>query len=710
MNKRLFLITSALTICFVVIVGLTACDKTSRLNATPPVATIVPYADTVNGTILADDYRWLRQRDDSTVLAYLEAENAYTDSTLKHTEAMQEQLFIEMKSRIKETDLSVPVKYMDYYYYSRTEEGKQYGTYCRRKGSMEAPEEIILDVNVLAEGKDYYQVGVFEVSPDQQLLAFSFDTTGGERYTLIVKTIATGEYFPDSIPNMLSAAWAADNTTMFYTTEDDMRRPYKLWRHRLGSDPAGDVMVYHEKDDRFFLGVSNTRSREYILMEMGSQVTSEVRYLRANNPTGKFKLFQSRQQGVEYRIAHHGDEFYVLTNEDAKNFKLMVTPVAKTARRNWKEVFPERRDVMIEGLDEFKDYLVIYERKDALRQIRIRNLADNSDRYIEFDEPVYTAYGGSNPNYDTPTLQFSYYSLITPRSVYDYTFATGERTLLKQREVLGGYDPSQYQAERLYATASDGTKIPISMVYKKGIKHDGSNPLYLYGYGSYGMTMDPWFSSNRLTLLDRGFIFAIAHIRGSGAMGRYWYEDGKLLKKKNTFTDFIAAGDYLVAEKYTSHDRMVISGGSAGGLLIGAVVNMRPDLPGIAVAEVPFVDVMNTMLDESIPLTVIEYDEWGNPNKKEYFDYMLSYSPYDNVEAKAYPNMLITAGLNDPRVQYWEPAKWTAKLRKLKTDSNVLVLKTNMGAGHGGASGRYDYIKEIAFEYAFIFDRFGIKM
>jgi len=674
----------------------------------PPVAPVEPRVDTVNGRVMVDNYFWLRDRGSDQVLNYLKAENAYTDSMMAKTEAFQAELFAELKGRIKETDLSVPTKYMDYYYYSRTEEGKQYQIYCRRKASMEAPEQIILDENAKAEGHDFYGVGAFEISPNQDLLAYSFDTTGGEMYTLVVKNLATGEYLKDSIPNTSSVVWAADNSTLFYTTDDEARRPYKLWRHTLGTVSDADPLVYHETDEAFFLGISETRSREYLIMSMGSQVTSESRYLASNDPNAEFKVIAPRKQDVQYQVAHHGDQFIILTNENAKNFKLMVAPVSDPSEANWTEFLPERKDVMIESADAFKDFLVIYERKDALMQVRIRDLTDGADYYIPWDEPVYTAYAGRNPNYDATVLRVGFQSLITPGTVYDFDMKTREKTLLKQKEVLGGYDPTQYQEERLWATASDGARIPMAMVYKKGIARDGSNPLYLYGYGSYGITMDPWFSSNRLSLLDRGFVWVVAQIRGGGALGRYWYEDGKLLHKNNTFTDFIACADYLVQEKYTSHDKMVISGGSAGGLLVGATVNMRPDLAKVAIADVPFVDIMNTMLDASLPLTVVEYEEWGNPNDSQYFNYMMSYSPYDNVTAQHYPDMLITAGLNDPRVQYWEPAKWAAKLRTTDTGNNVILLKTNMGAGHMGASGRFDYLKEVAFEYAFILDRLGM--
>lgn len=674
----------------------------------PPEAAVEPHYDTVHGEVRVDDYYWLRERDNPEVISYLEAENAYTEAMMKHTEELQEKLFQEMKGRIKETDLSVPTRIRDYYYYSRTEEGKQYDIFCRKEGSLDAEEEIILDVNELAEGYDFFSVGAFSVSTNQQLLLYAYDTAGSELYTLVVKDLATGELYPDRVPNVAGAEWANDNRTIFYTTQDEARRSDKLWRHTLGTDPSGDELVYHETDDAFWVHIGKTRSQEYMMLGIGSMVTSEWWYLDAENPAGEFAVVEPRHHEVEYAVNHHGEHFYIVTNDEAKNFRLVRAPVDRPSRENWEEVIAERETVMIEGADCFADYLVIWERKDALRQIRVQSYDGGSDYNIDFPEPVYTAYAENNPEYETNLLRFSYMSMVTPSSIYDYNMKTRERTLLKQKEVLGGYDPSQYESKRLWAVAPDGTNIPISLVYRKGVATDGSNPLYLYGYGSYGITMDPWFSSSRLSLLDRGFVYAVAHIRGSGAMGRYWYEDGKLMHKRNTFTDFIACANYLVDQGYTSHDRLVISGGSAGGLLIGAVINMTPDLAEVAIAEVPFVDVMNTMLDPTIPLTVIEYEEWGNPNEEKAYDYMMGYSPYDNVEPKEYPHLLITAGLNDPRVQYWEPAKWTARLRADKTDDNLLLLKTNMGAGHGGASGRYDYLREIAFEYAFLLDRLGL--
>ncbi len=685
----------------------------STMNAEtirPPVANAVPKTDTVNGYVRTDNYFWLRNRENPEVISYLEAENKYTEAAMKPTEALQEKLYKEMLSRIKETDLSVPEKIDDYYYYSRTEEGKQYPIYCRKKGSLEAAEEVILDVNQLAAGHSFMKVGAHTQSPNHRYLAFSTDTAGAEKFALRVKDLTTGALLVDRIPDTYySVEWGNDDKTLFYTTLDAAMRPYKLFRHVLGDDPQNDILIYQEKDEAYYLELGKTRSRRFILMNLGSNTTSEVWYLDADEPAGEFKVIHPRQHEMEYSVEHHGDKFYIVTNDGAKNFKLVETPVPDPSKANWKEVLPHRTDVKLDGVDAFKNHLVVYERKGGFKQIRVMNFTGNESHYVEFPEPVYTASAGGNPDFNTNVFRFNYTSLVTPNSVFDYNLDTRQRELKKQTEVLGGYNPALYQSERISAKAPDGTEIPISLVYKKGMRKNGQNPCYLYGYGSYGISMDPNFNSNRLSLLDRGFIFAIAHIRGGGEMGRLWYEDGKLLKKKNTFTDFIACAEHLIKEKYTSKDRLAVSGGSAGGLLMGAVLNMRPDLFKAMIAKVPFVDVMNTMLDPSIPLTVIEYEEWGNPNKKEYYDYMLSYSPYDNVAAKEYPNILITAGLNDPRVAFWEPAKWTAKLRAAKKGNNRLLLKMNMGAGHGGASGRYDYLKEIAFEYAFVLDVLGIN-
>ena len=675
----------------------------------PPVAKAQPHQQSIHGETRLDNYHWLRQRGNPGVVEYLEAENAYTEAVMAHTKPLQEALYEEMLRRIKETDIDVPVRMDDHYYYSRTEEGKQYRIRCRKKGSLEAAEEIILDENELAKGKEYFRLGVFEVSPDHRLLAYSSDTDGSEMYTLRVKNLQTGKLLADEIPNTYySVEWANDNRTLFYNVLDEAKRPYKLFRHVLGTDPAQDELVLHEADDAFYLGLSKTRSKKYLLARLKSNTTTEIRYLDADHPGGTFAVMVPRIQEMEYYAAHHGERFLIRTNHEAKNFRVMAAPVSDPSLENWREMIPHREDVLLEGLSAFEDHLVVYERRNGLERIRISN-AENSDvHYVKFDEPVYSLGGSSNSEFRTRQLRFVYNSLTTPLSVFDYDMSARTRELKKQYEVLGGYDHSQYRSERIFATASDGVRVPISLVYKKGLAKDASNPLFLYGYGSYGHSIDPNFSSNRLSLLDRGFVYAIAHTRGGEEMGRWWYDDGKLLHTRNTFTDFIACAEHLIAEKYADPRKLVIQGGSAGGLLMGAVLNMRPDLFQAAIAAVPFVDVVNTMLDASIPLTVTEYEEWGNPNEPQFYNYIKSYSPYDNVEAKDYPHLLVTAGLNDPRVQYWEPAKWTAKLRAHKTDSNRLLLKTKMSAGHGGPSGRYERLREKAFEYAFLFDVLGI--
>jgi oligopeptidase B len=701
---------SCLIVSFCIILSLGISAMAEGQTIVPPVARMIPRVDTSFGDVRIDNYFWLRERTNPEVMKYLEEENQYAAEVMKPTQQLQDQLYKEMRSRIKETDLSVPVKMDDYYYYTRLEEGKQYPIRCRKKGTLEAPEEILLDENVLAEGHDYLEIGVFKVSPDQKLLAFSVDTNGSEDYTLYVKDLSSGKLLSDEVPNTYySAEWANDNHTIFYTIVDEAQRPYRVYRHTLGSDPKEDFLVYEEKDQAFEADLEKTRSRQFLLIDLGSETTSEVRYLNADSPADSFKVIQPRQHEVEYSVSHHGDDFYIVTNDNAKNFKLMETPVTDPSKTSWKEVIPTQDSVKIDGIDVFKNHLVVYERIHGLKQIRIKNFTDNEDYYVDFPEPVYTFWAERNPDFNTTTLRFDYTSLITPRSVYDYDMDTKNRELKKQQEVLGGYDPGQYQSERIYAQAADGTMVPISLVYKKGLVKDGKNPLLLYGYGAYGISSDPVFSSSNISLLDRGFVYAIAHVRGGGEMGRYWYDDGKLLHKKNTFIDFIACAEHLIADKYTSSDLLVINGASAGGLLMGAVTNLRPDLFRIVIANVPFVDLINTMLDPSLPLTVIEYEEWGNPNEKVYYDYMRSYSPYDNVEAKNYPNMLITAGLNDPRVSYWEPAKWTAKLRANKTDKNLLLLKTKMESGHFGATGRFDELKDTAFEFAFIFNILGIS-
>ena len=689
----------------------------AAVSSSPPIAERRPHVTTLHGDTRTDNYFWLRDRNDPATIAYLEAENAYAKAVTAHTEPLQETLYKEMLGRIKETDLSAPSRRGDYWYYTRTEEGKPYAIYCRKRGSLDAPEEVLLDGNALAANQKYFRVGVYDVSPDHSTLAYSVDNSGAERYTMFFKDLRTGRVLEQTIKDTYySSAWASDNRTFFYVTVDAASRPEKLWRYTVGAAPESATLAYHETDDRFFLTVERTRSEGYIFCSLGSMKTSEVRSIPADRPTEEFRPIVPRRQGVEYSADHRGQFFYIATNDNAVNFKLMLAPVATSAdEKTWSTVLPHRADETITGVDLFADHMVVSVRAGGLPTIRVRALtgagADGADHTIAMPEPAYVAGVGANPEFKTSVLRFTYSSLVTPSSVFDYTMTSKARTLVKEQPVLGGYDRTRYTSERVWAPAPDGKRVPVSLVYRKGAPRDGSAPCLLQGYGSYGFSYDPSFNSGIVSLLDRGFVVAIAHIRGGSEMGRTWYEDGRLMNKKNTFTDFIAAAEHLIREKYTASDRLAITGGSAGGLLMGAVTNMRPDLFRVVVAAVPFVDVINTMIDETIPLTVTEWEQWGNPVSSERdYRYMLSYSPYDNVEAKRYPNMLVLAGLNDPRVAYWEPAKWTAKLRALRTDSNTLVLKTNMGAGHGGASGRYERLRETAFEYAFIIDRLGADL
>ena len=685
--------------------------------AQPPVAKRVPTVRERHGDTVTDDYAWLQVKDDTEVIAYLEAENAYTEAQLAHTKDLQAALFEEIRSRIQETDLSVPTRKGPWWWYGKTEEGKQYGISARKPVTNEdevepdpaAAEQILLDQNVEAGDSEYFAVGAFDTSPDHNILAWSADRAGAEVYQLRFRDLRTGEDLPDVIEGTYyGTAWAADSRTFFYTRPDAAMRPHQVWRHVLGTPADSDVLVRQEDDERFFLGIGVTKDERFLVMEMGSKVTSEAWILESSNPTGDFRVVQPREQEVEYSIEHHGDRFFIVTNADgAENFKLMEAPDDAPGRDHWTDVVAHRPDVKLAGIDVFENHLVLFERAKGIRQIRVQSMLDGSDYVIEQPEEVSTASGGSNPEFHSHVLRYGYTSLVTPSSVFDFDMDTRERSLRKQQPVLGGYDPDQYVTRRLWAKAKDGTQVPISIVHRKD-RPQGA-PVLLYGYGSYESSTDPSFSSLRLSLLDRGFAFAIAHIRGGGEMGRRWYTDGKYLAKKNTFTDFIAAAQHLVNTGWTQPKTLAIRGGSAGGLLMGAVVNMRPDLFGAVVAQVPFVDALNTILDPTLPLTVIEWEEWGNPvESKEYYDYMKSYAPYENVEAKDYPPMLVTAGLNDPRVSYWEPAKWVAKLRTTKTDSNRLLLKTEMGAGHGGPSGRYDAWKEEALVYAFLLDTFGM--
>jgi oligopeptidase B len=675
----------------------------------PPTAKRVPNVTEVNGHKLVDNYYWLRDKANPEVKAYLESENAYTDSVMKPTEPLQKKLYDEMLGRIKETDVEVPYKKGDYFYYTRTEAGKQYPIRCRRKGSMDAPEEVLLDVNELAKGQIFMALGEFEVSDDGNLLAYSTDNTGFRQYVLAVKDLRTGKTLPDHAERVGSVAWANDNKTFFYTIEDaQTKRQYRMYRHTAGTTGA-DTLVYEEKDERFNMNVGKSRSKAYIFLVSASHTTSEARYVPAEQATAEWKVIEPRKQDVEYYPDHNGDFFYLRTNDTGRNFRLVKAPVADPRRANWQEVVPERPEVMLRDVDFFKNYYVSYERQDGLPQIRVTDLQSGKSRRIEFPEPAYLSYGYINAEYDTNKIRYAYQSFITPPSVFEYDMASGASVLLKQKEVPG-YDRGRYQAERIYATAPDGVKVPISLVHLKGEKLDAKGALCLTGYGSYGYAYDINFNSNIFSLVDRGVTFSVAHIRGGGEMGKAWHDAGRMMNKKNTFTDFIASAEYLLAQGYGSKDRLVIEGRSAGGLLMGVVLNMRPDLFHAALVGVPFVDVINTMLDESLPLTVPEFEEWGNPKEKAAFDYMISYSPYDNIEAKAYPNMLVKTSFNDSQVMYWEPAKYVAKMRAVRTDHNTLLLKTNMSpAGHGGASGRYDRLKETAFDYAYFLTQMGIN-
>lgn len=689
-------------------------EKRTELETKPtmkaPVADRYPHYTTIHDTTLVDNYFWLRDKENPEVIGYLKAENEYADSMMSGTGRLQENLFEEMKGRLHEDDSSVPVKKGNYYYYRRTEKDKQYPIYCRKKGSLDAEEEVVLDVNKLAAESEYFSLGSLEVSPNHQLVAYTSDAIGDENYSLHIRNISSQALLEEPIPGLSHALmWANDNQTIFYTIRNEAYRPYKLFSHKVGSSFHEDKLVYHEEDERFFLSIHKSKSEQYLLLSLRSKTAAEVHYLEADNPNGSFKVFAPRMPNVKYRVFPSKDCFYVLTNWDAVNYRLMKTPANATDMGYWEEIVPEKPFVSLENVEEFEQYLTLYKRVNGLRRIEVIPLNGEDTYHIGFEDAAYTLYPFQNPEYASNQLYFTYTALSTPREVVAFDMERRTREILKKDEVLGEFDPQDYQVERVLATAEDGTQIPISLVYKKGLIKNGKNPLYLYGYGAYGITTEPAFNPNRLSLLDRGFVFAMAHIRGGGDMGEKWYLDGKLLKKKNSFTDFISCAEFLIEQQYTQPQKLVAMGGSAGGLLMGAVTNMRPDLFKAIIAKVPFVDVINTMLDEALPLTITEYEEWGNPQIEQYFNYILSYSPYENVEAKAYPNMLITAGLNDPRVSYWEPAKWTAKLRANKTDTNRLLLKTNMTAGHSGASGRHDYLREIAFEYAFILDVLGMN-
>lgn len=689
--------------------------KTNKMSdkIQPPVAKIVPKTLEKHGDKRIDNYYWLNERENPEVIDYLNKENEYYQKSTEHTKPLQDDLFLEMKSRIKEDDSSVPYLYNGYYYITRYETGKDYQIYSRKKGSLEAKEEIMFDCNEMAKGQSYFNLSGISISEDNKWAAFGVDLLSRRQYTIQIKNLETGEILPVKLENTTGGStWAGDNKTLFYTRKDlQTLRSDKIYKHTLGTDASSDVVIFHEKDDTFSTFVYKEKSKKYLVIGSSSTLTSEYQILEANNPNGAFKVFQKRTRGLEYSISHYGDSFYIVTNKDkATNFKLMKTPETATSAENWTDLIGHRKDVLLEGIDIFKDYLVVEERSNGLNKIQIRPWNGKGAYYLPFAIETYTAYTTTNVDFDTEILRYGYQSMATPSSVIDFNMRTQEKKVLKEQEVLGGkFDKNNYIEERIWATATDGTKVPISIVYRKGIQKDGKNPLLLYAYGSYGATMDPYFSSTRLSLLDRGFIYAIAHIRGGEDLGREWYENGKLLKKKNTFTDFVDCSKFVITEKYTSAEHLYAEGGSAGGLLMGAIVNMAPELYNGIIAQVPFVDVITTMLDDTIPLTTGEYDEWGNPNEKKYYDYMLSYSPYDQVKAQAYPNMYVSTGLHDSQVQYWEPAKWVAKLRVFKTNDKQLFLDTNMDAGHGGASGRFEALKELAKEFAFLLDLEKIK-
>jgi oligopeptidase B len=705
-------------------------ETSAEARSKPPIARCEPVEQVLHGDRRVDHYAWLRHKESPEVIAYLEAENAYTDALMKPTEAFQEKLYQEMLGRILQTDLSVPYRLRGYHYFTRTEEGKQYALHCRRRDVEGSAEELLLDLNQLAEGHSFLGLDSFDVGEDNHLLAYSVDTTGFRQYTLHVKDLRTGETLSEHIKRVTSVAWAADNRTLFYTVEDEItKRSHRLYRHILGS-PEEDALLYEESDERFRIEVERTRSGGYILLTSSSHTTSEVRFLHADDPSAEFQLIAPREENHEYYADHHsgsltaghagssGDGsdglFYIRTNSGGRTFRLVAAPERNPRRESWREIIPNRPEVMLAEAHAFRTHLLLFEREAGLPYLRIVDLTSAASdalaasHRIKFAEPTYNASVGENPEFDASHVRFQFESFVTPRSVYDYDVQTREKLLRKQQPVLGGYDSSQYASERLHVRAPDGTQVPLSIVYRRNTPRDDSAPLLLYGYGSYGISMPVNFSSNRLSLLNRGVIYAAAHIRGGGELGKPWHDAGRMKSKRNTFTDFIAAAEHLIAHRFTTKEKLIIEGGSAGGLLMGAVTNMRPDLFRMVISHVPFVDVLNTMLDASLPLTVGEFEEWGNPQIAADYFLMKAYCPYTNLERKAYPAILVKTGLNDSQVMYWEPAKYVAKLRTLKTDANLLLLKTNMGAGHGGASGRYDYLREIAFDYAFLLTQLGI--
>jgi len=696
-----------LVFMFMLILPAIVFGQMSMNNHKAPVAKVIPNTTIMHGETHVDNYYWLREKTNPDVISYLEAENKYTEAVSKPFIGLQDKIYNEILSRIKQTDLSVPYRLGDYWYYTRTVEGQQYAIYCRKPGNMEAPEQIMLDLNELAKGHKFLGLGLYQVSDDGNLLAYSLDTTGFRQYKLQFKNLQTGQILPDSIGQVNSAAWAADNKTFFYIKEDHAKRPYRLFRHVLGN--KNDEMLFEEKDELYSIYTYRASDKKFIFLASGSSETSETQYLRSDQPDASLKILAAREFDHEYEVDHRDNLFYIRTNKNAKNYRLVTAPDADPRPENWKELLPHRPAVKLEDIDLFKDHIVFSERENGLMKLRVQDFRTGKTQNLAFPEPVYSAFSSNNPEFNTKIFRYSYQSFVTPSSVFDYDMETGKSKLLKQTEVLGGYDPSRYTSERIYAKAAGGAAVPISIVYKKGAKRNGANPLLLYGYGSYGASSPVTFSPSRLSLLDRGVVYALAHIRGGGDLGEQWHDEGKMMKKKNTFTDFIACAEHLIREKYTSKENLAIQGGSAGGLLIGAVLNMRPDLFKAAHLAVPFVDVINTMLDESLPLTVGEFLEWGNPKKKEEYDYLKTYCPYTNIAAKAYPNILVTTSLNDSQVMYWEPAKYVAKMRATRNDPNVLLLKTNMGAGHGGASGRYDAYKEQAFIFAFILNQLGAE-
>ena len=675
----------------------------------PPVAQKIPRVETLHGDRRVDDYFWLREKTNPAVRAYLEAENAYCAAAMKPTGALQEKLYREILSHTKETDLSVPYRERGWFYYSRTEQGKQYSIHCRKRGSLDAPEEITLDLNELAKSEKYLRLAMYEVSDDGHLLAHSLDRTGFSDYTLQVKDLRTGEVLPERVERIRGVAWAADNRTLFYTLQDHAKRPYRLYKHRIGTPVAQDELVFEEKDERFNVFISRSSSRRFLFFYVRSHTASEVRYLPADQPDGVWRVIAPRRPDHEYHVDHHSDWFYILSNDRGRNFRLVKAPLANPAESQWQEVVPHRTNAMLTGLVIFTNHLALFSREAALPHLQITDLRSGQSHRVQFPEAVYAASPAANAEFDTGTFRYNYESLVTPDSVFDYDMDRRQATLLKQKEVPGGYDPARYRTERIHATAPDGTRIPVSLVYRADVKRDGRAPLFLTGYGSYGAAYWIGFSPARLSLLDRGMVCAFAHIRGGGDLGKSWHDAGRMMNKRNTFTDFIAVAEHLIAARYTSKERLVIEGGSAGGLLMGAAVNLRPDLFRAVIADVPFVDVINSMLDESLPLTVSEFEEWGNPKKPAEYAYMMTYSPYDNLRHRRYPAMLVKTSWNDPAVMYWEPAKYVAKLRTLKRDSNPLLFKINLTGSHGGASGRYDQFRETAFDYAFLLSQLGLR-